>query len=148
MCKWSRVLQHDKVCAGELGSNGLEIFQFFIQPGLLNHLSKCLATKKGLLWGVKIAAKAQKTAAKGPFGLLWWGLLRRFHLLALHCRNSSIMVVTKNTTINAPFSSVFWFFVASKKPPPYAVKIRVNWLLVAGYARHYRKPIKTDSLHF
>ena len=108
------MLQHDKVCAGELGSNGLEIFQFSIQPSLLNHLSKCLATKKGLLWGVKIAAKAQKTAAKGLFGLLWQGLLRRFHPLALHYRNSSIMVVTKNTTINAPFSSVFGFLYRAK----------------------------------
>ena len=41
-CIWSRVLQHDKVCAGELGSNGLEIFQLSIQPSPLNHLSKCL----------------------------------------------------------------------------------------------------------
>ena len=51
VCVWSRVLQHDKVCAGELGSNGLEIFQFSIQPSLLNHLSKCLATKKRAIMG-------------------------------------------------------------------------------------------------
>ena len=101
------MLQHDKVCAGELGSNGLEIFQFFIQPGLLNHLSKCLATKKGLLWGVKIAAKAQKTAAKGQFGLLQQGILWWFYSPALQCLNSFIAAVIKNAAIDLPFSGAF-----------------------------------------
>ena len=62
-----------------------------------------ITTKKyGLLWQAK-------TAAKGPFGLLWWGLVQRFHLPTLHNRNSSIMAVTKNAVINAPFSGIFGF---------------------------------------
>jgi len=61
-----------------------------------------------LQWA-KTAAKAQKIVVKCPFGLLRWGLLRRFHLPALHCRNSSIAMVTKNAAINAPFNGIFGF---------------------------------------
>ena len=50
-----------------------------------------------------------KTAAKGPFDLSWRVLLRQFYIPVLRCRNSSIAVVTKNATINAPFSGLFGF---------------------------------------
>ena len=61
----------------------------------------------GLLRKAKTATKVQKTAAKGPFGLLQQGLLRRFHPLALHYHNSSIAAVTKNAAIDWSFSSAF-----------------------------------------
>ena len=65
--------------------------------------------KTGLLRRLKTAAQAQKTTAKGPFSLLQRRQLRRFYLLALRRRNSSIAAVTKNATINASFSGVFGF---------------------------------------
>ena len=66
-------------------------------------LVKRYTTKKtSLLWRAKTAAKAQKTAAKGPFGLL-----RRFYLPALRCRNNSIAAVTKTAAIDLPFSGTF-----------------------------------------
>ena len=63
--------------------------------------------KTSLLRRAKTAAKAQKTAAKGPFGLLRRGLLRRFYLPALRCRNNSIAAVTKTAAIDLPFSGAF-----------------------------------------
>ena len=84
-----------------------------------------LQKKTGLLCWAKTIAKAQKTAAKGPFGLLRRVLLRWFHLPAMHCRNSSIAAVTKNATINSPFSGVLGFLWGGRKPPPYAVRIHV-----------------------
>ena len=72
------------------------------------HLSWRIHYKKtSLLRRAKTAAKAQKTAAKGPFGLLWRGLLRRFYLPALRCRNNSIAAVTKTAAIDLPFSGAF-----------------------------------------
>ena len=50
----------------------------------------------------QIAAKAQKIAAKGPFGLL-----QQFYLPALRCHNSSIAAVTKNAAIDLSFSGAF-----------------------------------------
>ena len=52
----------------------------------------------------KTTTKAQKTTTKGPFGQL-----QRFYPPALRCRNSSIAAITKNVTINAPFSGIFGF---------------------------------------
>ena len=70
--------------------------------------------KTRLLRRAKTAAKAQKIDTKGPFGLLQRGLLWQFYPLALWCRNSSIAAVTKNATINAPFSGVFGFLWRAK----------------------------------
>jgi len=67
-------------------------------------------TKKTVqLQRAKTAAKAQKTTAKGPFDLSCRVLLWRFYPPVLQCRNSSIAVVTKNASINAPFGGVFGF---------------------------------------
>ena len=55
-----------------------------------------------LLRWAKTATKAQKTAAKGPFDLLW-----QFYPPALRCHNSSIATVTKNVAIDQPFSGSF-----------------------------------------
>ena len=55
-----------------------------------------------LLRWAKAATKAQKTAAKGSFDLLW-----RFYSPALRCDNSSIATVTKNVAIDQPFSGAF-----------------------------------------
>ena len=65
--------------------------------------------KNGLLQRAKTTAKAQKTAAKGPFGLL-----RQFYPPALRCRNSSITTVTKNAAINLPFNSAFCLLQQAK----------------------------------
>ena len=70
-------------------------------------ISTAFTTKKtSLLRRAKTAAKAQKTTAKSPFGLLWQGLLRQFYPPALQCRNSSIAAVTKGAAIDLSFSVV------------------------------------------
>ena len=93
--------------------------------------------KNVLLRLAKTITKAQKTAVKGSFDLSRQVLLWRFYPPVLQCCNSSIAVVTKNGAINAHFSGVFGFFAAGRKPPPYEVRICINWLLEASYTRCY-----------
>ena len=63
--------------------------------------------KKVLLRRAKIAAKAEKTATKGPFDLQWCVLLRWFYLLLLGCYNRFIVAITKSATVDAPFRGAF-----------------------------------------
>ena len=75
--------------------------------------------KTGLLWRAK-------TAAKGPFGLLW-----RFYLPAFWCCNRSITAVKKNTAIDHPFSGAFGLL------RPYEVPFGLSDPLAAGPSCHY-----------
>ena len=63
--------------------------------------------KKNLLRRAKSAAEAPKPAAKGTFDLWWRVLLRQFFLPSLRCHYKSIVAVTKNATVDTPFSGSF-----------------------------------------
>ena len=60
--------------------------------------------KNGLLRRSKTAAKAQKSAAKGPFTLQRRVLLRRAIPSVLQCRYRQIAAVAKSAAIDVPFS--------------------------------------------
>ena len=63
--------------------------------------------KNGLLWQAKNAAKTQKSVAKCTFDLQRWVLLWWFFPPLLRCCYRSIAAVTKNASINLPFSEGF-----------------------------------------
>ena len=68
-----------------------------------------------------------KTAAKGPFGLLWW-----FYSPAFRCCNRSIAAVINNAAIDHPFSGAFGLL------RPYEVPFGLSDPLEAGPSYHYR----------
>ena len=68
-----------------------------------------------------------KTAAKGPFGLLWW-----FYSPAFRCCNRSIAAVIKNAAIDHPFSGAFGLL------RPYEVPFGLSDPLAASPSCHYR----------
>lgn len=86
----------------------------------------------------KTATKAQKTATKGPFGLLRRGLLRQFYPPLLWCRYRSIVAVTKSATIDRPFSNAFGLLRQAENRHHMRLPFGSSDLLAAGIKHRYR----------
>lgn len=94
----------------------------------LDHYKKIV-----LLQRAKIATKVQKTAAKGPFDLLW-----RFYPPLLQCHYRSVAVVTKSIAIDWPFSSVFSLLRQAENHHHMRLSFGSSDLLAAGIKYRYR----------